>query len=77
MDDRQFNYLDLLQIVSLAIGLQNLSENRQQSRHNDVQAANDQQAHYLLDELARRFDEQDEVLRRILKEVSNERKENA
>lgn len=72
MDDREFGYLDLLQVIGLAIGLQNLSENRQQSRHNDVQAANDQQAQYLMNELARRFDEQDAMLRRIMEELNIE-----
>lgn len=40
----------------------NLLENREQSKQNDVQAANDQQAQYLLQEINRRFDEQNKIL---------------
>ena len=38
---------DLLNIVSILIGLQNLQENREQSEHNDIQSANDNQAKML------------------------------
>lgn len=39
-----------------------MQENRIQSAQNDVQAANDRQAHYLLQEINRRFDEQNNIL---------------
>lgn len=57
---------DMLQVLSIFLGYQNLIENREQSAHNDVSAANDQQAKYLLTELGRKFDEQNELLKRIL-----------
>lgn len=57
---------DMLQVLSIFLGYQNLIENREQSAHNDVSAANDQQAKYLLTELGRKFDEQNEILKRIL-----------
>lgn len=59
-------------LVSLALGYENLLENRQQSKANDVQAANDNQAKYLLEELKKSFDEQNVLLNEILKEVKNE-----
>jgi hypothetical protein len=65
----QLTALDLISILSFALGLENLQENRAQSAHNDVQAANQNQAAYLLEELGRKFDEQDEILTRILEEV--------
>lgn len=64
---------DLLGVLSLALGYQNLMENREQSAHNDVSAANDKQAQFLLTELSRKFDEQNEMLRQILEELHNER----
>lgn len=57
---------DLLNIVSILIGLQNLQENREQTAHNDVQIANDNQAKFLLDELKKQFDEQNKMLKEIL-----------
>lgn len=60
------NDLDALGLFSVYLAILNLNENRQQSAHNDVSVANDKQAQYLLAELSRRFDEQNEMLRKIL-----------
>lgn len=75
MNDR-LEFADLLGIVSLYLGLRNLTENEQQSdaqlkilKQNDVGAANDKQAAYLLQELGRKFDEQNAMLEEILKAV--------
>ena len=40
--------INLINILSFVVGLQNMQENRIQSAQNDVQAANDRQAEYLL-----------------------------
>lgn len=56
------NEIDVLAIAPILLGLQNLQENREQSAHNDVQAANDKQAKYLLEEITRKFDEQNKIL---------------
>lgn len=75
MSDR-LEFADWLGIVSLYLGVRNLADNEQQSnaqlkilRQNDVQAANDRQAAYLLEELGRKFDEQNKMLEEILKAV--------
>lgn len=75
MGDR-LEFADWLGIVSLYLGVRNLTDNEQQSnaqlkilRQNDVQAANDRQAAYLLEELGRKFDEQNKMLEEILKAV--------
>lgn len=60
---------DILGVWSLMLGYQNLQENREQSKHNDVSAANDQQAAYMLSELDRKFEEQNKMLREILEAV--------
>ena len=54
--------INLINILSFVVGLQNMQENRLQSAQNDVQAANDKQAHYILQEINRRFDEQNKIL---------------
>lgn len=75
MNDR-LEFADLLGIASLYLGLKNLTENEAQSdaqikilKQNDVGAANDKQAAYLLQELGRKFDEQNQMLKEILEAV--------
>ena len=60
--DQNNELINLINILSLVVGLQNMRENELQSAHNDVQASNDKQAHYLLQEINRRFDEQNMIL---------------
>lgn len=76
MNDRQYDFLDILTILSFYLGYRNLLENEQQSKdtdelikRNDVNIANDKQAKFLLQELSRKFDEQNAMLERILKAV--------
>lgn len=68
MNENQ-NTANLIDIIALVIGLQNLYENRQQSAQNDVQAANDTQAEYLLNEINRRFDEQNRILEKLIEKL--------
>lgn len=70
---RQFDALDVVSIMSFLLGHENLMENRQQTDHNDVSAANDKQAQYLLQELGRKFDEQNEMLKQILEVLQSEK----
>lgn len=72
-EQRQFDALDLISVLSLMLGYQNLQENRQQSSHNDVSAANDKQAKFLLEELGRKFEEQNSMLREILEVLKVEK----
>lgn len=69
---RGIEFADLLAVWSLALGYENLRENREQSEHNDVQRANDAQASMLLDAIGARLDAQDEKLDAILKAVNHE-----
>lgn len=68
----QFDAMDVLSVMSFLLGLENLQENRQQSAQNDVNAANDKQAKRLLDELGRRLDAQDAMLKEILEVLKRE-----
>lgn len=63
--NKQQNNGDWLNILSILLALQNLQENREQTKQNDVQAANDKQARLLLDEVGARFAELNERLYRI------------
>lgn len=74
MDGRQFDFIDAISVASFLLGVENLSENRQQSAANDVNAANDKQASYLLSEIGKRLDRQDRTLEAILDKL--ERLEN-
>lgn len=65
------NFFDFLNLASLIVGIQNLNENREQSTHNDIQAANQEQAQFLLEEINRRFEEQNQMLRQILAILQN------
>ena len=69
MPYKSIEIADLLAAWSLLLGYENLEENRQQSAHNDVSAANDRQAAYLMQELSQKFDEQNVILKQILKVV--------
>ena len=53
---------ELINILSFVVGLENMRENRLKSAQNDVQSANDRQSEYLLNEINRRFDEQNKIL---------------
>ena len=57
---------NLLNAISMLLAVQNLNENRQQSAQNDVQAANDRLAQFLLQELNKKFEEQNQMLNQIL-----------
>ena len=76
MNDQRLEFGDILAILSIYLGVRNLTENEQQSdaqikilKQNDIGAANDKQAAYLLKELGRKFDEQNLMLKEILKKV--------
>lgn len=73
-DNQQFGALDMLGVASFLLGVENLMENRQQSAQNDVGAANDKQASYLLSEIGKRLDRQDGTLEVIMEKL--ERLEN-
>lgn len=53
---------EMLNALSVILGYTNLMENRAQSAQNDVHAANDEQAKLLLQELDKRFKEQNDIL---------------
>lgn len=59
-DDNIGNLLDL---ISIWLGYENLIENRQQSADNDVAKRNKEQSDQLLADLHKQFDKQNETLK--------------
>lgn len=53
---------NLLDLISVLVGLENLMENRQQSAENDVNSANQRQAKEILDDLHEQFNKQNAML---------------
>lgn len=65
---------DLLNIISIMLGYENLMENRQQSEDNNVEKHNQKQAKQILDDLHIQFDKQNEMLEyqnTLLEEILN------
>lgn len=61
--------IDFLQLFSIFLGYQNLIENREQSAHNDVEKANQQQAEFLLNKIVEQFNQQNKLLYEILEKL--------
>lgn len=65
---------NLLDLISILIGYENLMENRQQSADNDVNIANQKQAKQILDDLHAQFNIQNAMLEyqnELLEEILN------
>lgn len=69
MFNQNQNFMDAVNIVALLVGVLNMLENEQQSAYNDVNAANEREARYLLEELGKKFDEQNSMLKEILERL--------
>lgn len=57
------NIGNLLDLISIWLGYENLIENRQQSADNDVTKRNKEQSDQLLADLHKQFDKQNETLK--------------
>lgn len=73
MNNREDSFFNLINLAAFLIGYQNLRENEEQSAYNDVQAANDRQAEYLLEQIGRKFDEQNRMLKEIILALKEEK----
>ena len=62
----QLDALDILNVLAFWLGLENLRENREQSAHNDVNAANEKQAALLLDSISEQFEEVKAMLAKVI-----------
>lgn len=61
-DGSNNNFGNLLDIISILLGYENLMENRQQSAENNINKSNQEQAKQILDDLHEKFNEQNKML---------------
>lgn len=73
MDNNEFWGI-ILDAMSVVIGVQNLYENREQSAQNDIAKHNQEQAKFILNDLHKRLDYQNELLEEILKILKGDKK---
>ena len=66
---------NLLNVLGILLGYENLMENRQQSADNDVNMANQKQAKQILDDLHEQFAYQNRLLEEILKILKGDDKD--
>lgn len=62
-NDNNDMFGNILNVLSIMLGYENLMENRQQSADNDVAKHNSEQTKKLLDDLHLQFDNQNEILK--------------
>lgn len=60
------NIDNLLNIISVILGYENLIENRKQSAENNINVSNQNQARLILNDLHRQFERQNKMLQEIL-----------
>lgn len=78
-DGNDYDIGNLLNVISILLGYENLMENRQQSSDNDIARHNQQQAKFLLNDLHEQFDRQNAILsyqNNLLEEILYILKEN-
>lgn len=71
-DGSNDNFGNLLDIISILLGYENLMENRQQSAENNINKSNQEQAKQILDDLHKKFNEQNAMLEyqnRLLEQI--------
>lgn len=66
------NFVNAIDIAAFIIGVMNMVQNEAQTAYNDVHAANDAQAKVILDEIGKRLDAQDAMLKKILDKLERE-----
>lgn len=71
MNTRQYDFIDILSILSFLISLQNLDENLSQSDKADLQGDLAEKADMLLSEIHAHLEKQDRYLQEI-KEILND-----
>lgn len=74
-NNNENNADNLLNVISIMIGYQNLMENREQSAHNDIEKHNQKQANTILNDLHAKFEEQNHLLQEILNILKGEKKD--
>lgn len=66
---------NLLNVLSILLGYENLMENRQQSADNDIERHNQKQSKQILDDLHEQFAYQNRLLEEILRILKGDDKD--
>lgn len=66
------NFMNAVDLASLILGILNMQLNIEQAQQNDVNGATDRQTHVLLDEIGKRLDAQDAMIKEILQTLKGQ-----
>ena len=62
LENRSFDFLDLINILSFWIAVMNLEQNIEQSKEQDINKANEKQQKEILDNIHEQFEQQNELI---------------
>lgn len=68
-ENKQFDFLDLINILSFWIAVMNLEQNIEQSKEQDINKANEKQQKEILNNIHEQFEQQNELIYSIEKKI--------
>lgn len=68
-ENKSFDFLDLINILSFWIAVMNLEQNIEQSKEQDINKANEKQQKEILDNIHEQFEQQNELIYSIEKKI--------
>lgn len=68
-ENRSFDFLDLINILSFWIAVMNLEQNIEQSKEQDINKANKKQQKEILNNIHEQFEQQNELIYSIEKKI--------
>lgn len=68
-ENRSFDFLDLINILSFWIAVMNLEQNIEQSKEQDINKANEKQQKEILDNIHKQFEKQNQLLYSLEKKI--------
>lgn len=68
-ENKSFDFLDLINILSFWIAVINLEQNIEQSKEQDINKANEKQQKEILDNIHEQFEQQNELIYSIEKKI--------
>lgn len=71
-ENGEFTFIDIISLVSLAIGLENLNENLTQGDKQDLQDSLSKNMDRVLNEIHTHLEEQDKKIDKILEVIKND-----
>lgn len=68
-ENKSFDFLDLINILSFWIAVMNLEQNIEQSKEQDINKANEKQQKEILNNIHEQFEQQNELIYSIEKKI--------